>query len=177
MKKLITALLSVFFLIHSLKAQDNTTATAAKSAQSIYLEFLGNGIGFSANYDARFKKSQKGLGYRIGVGFFPATDIIIAKSSTIFTLPFGLNYLAGKGPSYFEGGLGATYLSGTVGSFFGGIFGDDEEKFSGFLFLPSAGYRYAPLNKGFTFRIFISPAFSSGGGGFFGGASVGYKIK
>jgi hypothetical protein len=153
-----------FFVINSHLFSQETTA-ASPRAQSVYLEFLGNGLVFSGNYDFRFQKSQKGLGMRVGLGFFGGSG------GGIITLPIGLNYLTGKGPNYFEAGLGYTYASFT-----------DSEDFlegSGSILVPSIGYRYQPVQKGFIGRIYIGPLIGiSGGGGwiFYGGLSGGFKF-
>lgn len=136
-----------------------------KRAQSVYGEIGGNGILFSANYDFRFKKSDKGLGMRAGLGFFGGSG------GGLVTVPVGLNYLIGKAPSYLEVGLGYTYVSIT-----------SEDNFiegAGSLLVPSIGYRFQPSNKGFTGRVIISPLIGLGEGGgwvMFGGISAGYKF-
>ncbi len=137
-----------------------------KRAQSVYGELGGNGLFFSANYDVRFLKSEKGFGMRAGLGFFGGSG------GGLLTVPIGLNYLAGKAPSYLEVGLGYTYASFTSSD----DFIDGE---GGSLLVPSVGYRFQPSKKGFTGRVIISPliALGNGGGWFmFGGISAGYKF-
>jgi hypothetical protein len=173
-------LLFIFFLnslLFSVQVFSQKESGSSSGAKSFYGELGGNGIGISANYDSRFTKSEKGIGYHIGIGFVPGFDIFFFKTSSFLTIPFGINHLAGRAPNYFESGLGATFLSGKVGSFFGGIFGDDETDINTFVFIPSIGYRFAPAGKNMTARVFISPAFGNGGGSFFGGISLGYKFR
>lgn len=175
-----TTLLVIFLFVSVIAstAQDTKPEPVAKSAQAFYAEFGANGVGFSVNYDARFAKSQKGLGYRVGIGLVPGLDFIFFKTSTILTVPVGINYLAGKGPSFFEAGFGVTYVTGKATDFLWSSGDSDEEaKLSAVGFIPSVGYRYAPDGKGFTFRAVISPAFGEGGGAFFGGFSFGVKIN
>jgi hypothetical protein len=43
-------------------------------------------------------------------------------------------------------------------------------------FVPSIGYRYQPLRKGFTGRVILSPFISGGGMTFFAGVSGGVRF-
>ena len=138
-------------------------------ARSLFLEFGGNGCGLSANFDSRFGKKENGFGYRVGIGFSPsfgkvADDVISLPVD--FTIPIGINHLAGKGPHYFESGLGLTFISG----------GREVGSGSYLFFIPSLGYRYAKIGKGFQGRIVITPLIGSGGSRFYLGASVGFKF-
>lgn len=153
--------------------------TYAQGNKSVFLEFGGNGLGLSANFDSRFKKSEKGFGYRVGIGCIPGTnssaDIIYPSTPFFLTIPVGINYLVGKAPHYFESGLGLTYMytSGTMTSDFWGY----EEDVSGSYaaFVPSIAYRHAKAGKAFQYRIIISPVISNGAV-FWGGLSVGYQF-
>jgi hypothetical protein len=79
--------------------------TELKAARSLYAELGGSGGFLSVNYDTRLTKSNKGWGIRFGFGAI--TDL----NSVGFTVPFGLNYLAGERAHFFEMGVGATYFS------------------------------------------------------------------
>src|SRR5215213_1235952 len=134
-----------------------TTETLfAQGNKSIFLEIAGNGGLVSINYDARFRKSEKGFGYRAGFGFIPPVNSFFTSTPVIWTIPIGVNHLAGKAPHYFESGIGITYFffSGTTSDFWG-INEDDEG--SGLLFFPSVGYRYAkegkPSREEYFFRL------------------------
>jgi hypothetical protein len=147
--------------------------------KSVFLEVGGNGLGISVNYDARFAKVEKGLGFRAGIGFFPGVRIGGDNSTlfawpTILSIPIGLNYLIGKAPNYFEAGLGATYFyaKGHFTFFFLGT----DETLSTFVFIPSAGYRFAKPGKSFQGRVFISPYIGSGEISLYGGVSCGFKF-
>jgi hypothetical protein len=136
--------------------------------RSVFLEFGGNGCGFSANFDSRFGKKENGFGYRAGIGFLPrfgkvAEDVVSLPVD--FAIPIGINHLAGKGPHYFESGLGLTFISGSE-------FGSGSE----LVFIPSIGYRYAKIGKGFQGRIAVTPFIGSVGITFYLGASVGFKF-
>lgn len=128
----------------TIQATDGPEKPNLHGAQVIYGEIFGNGLLFSVNYDFRFTKSQKGLGMRLGAGFFGGSD------GGIFTFPIGINHLAGKAPNYFESGLGVTYAT----------FTGKDDLFSGSngtLLVPSLGYRYQPEHNGFFGRIAVSP--------------------
>ena len=56
-------------------------------SRAVYLEVLGNGIGYSFNYDQRFQNRLDGLGFKVGGSYF-ALD-----GTSVATFPFGLNYL------------------------------------------------------------------------------------
>lgn len=136
----------------------------SRNAKQFYGEFLGNGLLFTANYDFRFGQRQKGLGMRVGLGFFGGSD------GGILTVPIAINNLSGRAPNYLEVGLGATYA---------GMADGDEifDEASTVLIIPSIGYRYQPKGKGFTGRIAFTPLVSTAGGFFtFGGLSAGYKF-
>jgi hypothetical protein len=153
------------FLLFAVTSYSQKEEESAKNASCIYGELGGNSLFFGANYDFRFK-GQNGLGMRMGLGFFGGTG------GGLLSVPVGLNYLVGKkGPSYFEAGFGATYLSYTGDDFFDGA--------SGVFVIPTVGYRYQPLGKGFTGRVFVGPLIATGeGSGWFmwGGLSAGYKF-
>ncbi|MFM7839155.1 MAG: hypothetical protein ACKO6K_06275 [Chitinophagaceae bacterium] len=147
-------------------------ALQAQSNQSVFIELGANGMGLSANYDARFSKSEKGLGFRVVVGFVPGLDLIFIQSSSFLTIPFGLNYLIGKAPHYVEAGLGSTYVNGVSIK----AFGSETDKKNAFGMVPSVGYRYASAGKGVQFRIVVSPFIGSGGAAFYGGLSLGFQL-
>ncbi len=159
-----TIILCLFGLIISghLFSQEKISS---QRAQSVYGEVLGNGLIFSANYDFRFAPKQNGLGMRVGLGFFGGSG------GGILTVPVGLNYLAGKGPHYFEAGFGYTYATFTSS--------EDFLNGSGSILVPSVGYRYQALSSGFIGRVYISPLIGIGEGGgwlMWGGISAGYKF-
>lgn len=143
-----------------------TQANYSHRAQVIYGEFGGSGPLLSINYDFRFTKSQKGLGMRLGLGFFRL------YSGGVSSVPVAINHLAGKAPNYFESSIGVTYATLTEG--------DGFLRGSGGSFLvPGIGYRYQPENNGFFGRIAISPLIVMEEGGVWipwGGIGLGYKF-
>lgn len=140
----------------------------AQGNKSVSLEIGGNGIGFSGNFDMRFKKTENGLGFRAGIGIYPGTDL----NSAFVTFPLGINHLLGKGPHHLESGLGVTILPAIK------AFKEDELKASGVLIIPSIGYRYAKRGKGFQGRLFVSPLIAPNewAGLFYFGLSGGFKF-
>lgn len=146
-------------------AQDKSSTAESKGASSVYGEIGGPGL-FSVNYDFRFQKSQSGLGMRLGLGG------IGFLNAGVFTLPVGLNYLSGKDGHYFEAGAGASLFSLSDGE---SVFEANNSTVIGYL---SLGYRYQPIKKGFTGRVFLSPLIVPEGGffPFYGGISAGFKF-
>lgn len=158
-----TALATSVFAQDEEEDEDGPAKPPTKNAQQVYGEFLGNGLLFTANYDFRFKQRQKGLGMRVGLGFFGGSG------GGIITIPVAINNLSGRAPNYLEVGLGATYAS----------FTDSDDFFEGassVLIIPSIGYRYQPRAKGFTGRIAFTPLIAGGGFITYGGLSAGYKF-
>jgi len=156
------------------------SAAMAQANKSVFFEIGGNGLGFSANFDSRFTKSEKGFGFRAGVGFLPPThsetDIIYPSTPFMLTVPLAINHLAGKAPNYFESGIGITYVytSGNVSSEFWGY--SEDATGSSLAFVPSVGYRHAKTGKAFQWRAVISPVIGQGGATFWMGLSLGYKF-
>lgn len=132
-------------------------------ARNIFGEIGGPGI-FSLNYDQRFR-GQKGLGFRAGMGG------IGFLTSGIFTVPVGLNYLTGSNGNYLELGAGISAITLTDGEDF------FENNSSGVFGHVTFGYRYQPIKKGFTARVFVSPLITGAGVfPFYGGISAGFKF-
>ncbi len=128
-----------------------TNAADEKRAQNIYVEFLGQGLLFTANYNTRFSKKRDGIGGRIGIG------AIGGGGDGIVTVPISLNYLLGNGKIFFEVGLGATYISVNANS---DSFLSDNSTVIGTM---SFMYRLQPIKSGFSFRGGFTPIFTSDG--------------
>ncbi len=160
MKKLCLLFFSTITII-SLRAQSGTTPGDITS-KSVYVELLGSGLAFSANYDSRFSGS-KGFGYRVGIGFIPL------KGSTPLTFPLGVNAILGHGPSYFEVEATATILTSTKANFNG-------KKASGVFIYPHIGYRYTKPTKSIIGRIIAGPVFFGSKVIPYGGLSLGYTL-
>ena len=154
----------LFFLnmlvVNSMRAQAD--ASFAGTTKSVCAEVLGAGIGFSANFDSRFK-GQNGLGFRAGLGFVPVTGI------TILTIPLGVNYITSKRSSHFEAEFTGTVFTSTNGKFNG-------DKISPVFLFPHVGYRYSKPSKSFLGRIYGGPMFFGGITLPFAGISLGYTL-
>jgi len=160
MKK-ISLLVCLVLLVHfSLRAQNAPNISNPK-AKSIFFELGGPGLA-SVNYDMRFKNTGQGLGFRAGIGGFPAYNI------NLITFPVGLNYIASKdNRNFFEFGAGFTIMPNTDGNgLFGGSFGHT-----------TLGYRLQPKDGGFTFRATMNPILvSEGFFPFYAGVGFGWKF-
>lgn len=148
---------SIVTIAQSEKANSGTGPTKA-----FYGEIGGSGLLFSANYDSRFKGSN-GLGFRLGIGGAGGTG------GGILTVPVGLNYITGAGPSHFEFGVSVTFVSEAF----------DIDNNSGTWFThPHFGYRYSKPANSFNGRIYVGPFIGEGFVFFpFGGISVGYTLS
>ncbi len=153
----------LFFLISfKIFSQKSNQGGSAKVVYGEVLSVSGPTV-FTANFDIRFK-GQKGLGAHGGFGLLGS-----GGGGSILIIPFGLNYIAGKAPHYFEGGIGTTILTIAGSRYFSGT--------PVAIIVPSAGYRYQTFANGISFRVFISPWIIPQGGAIFaGGLSLGYKF-
>lgn len=141
-----------------------------KRAQTFFVELAGPGITISANYDTRFSKAPDGWGARIGIGY------IADNSYSLTTIPLQVNYLLGKKNKFFEIGVGATYLSLNDKQPNGDtdiLTFDDDTTFVGAL---TFGYRYQPIDGGFSFRGSFNPLFNSNSFVPYFGISLGYAF-
>lgn len=166
MKKiLLLMLLAVCTFADTAEAQEST-----KRAQNVFVEFGGQGILFSANYDTRFGNRRDGLGARAGIGY------ISIDGTSVTTIPVSLNYLLGKGKNFFEIGLGTTYGSAKLGEDF---LSDDDNNDSGSAFIGTMSfmYRLQPVDSGFALRAGFTPVFSSSYFiPYYAGISLGYTF-
>lgn len=161
MKKLFFTTLIILFI----------TGTNIAQAPQIYAELGGPSVA-GLNFDSRFSKKEGGFGGRIGVGGF-AID-----GTGLFFLPVGINYLIGKDgtKNYLEIGANITYVHAT----YGGQSVDPDNNISNTFGTLTLGYRYQPIGSGVSFRASVNPIIAFKEGvfwPFYGGFSVGYKIK
>jgi hypothetical protein len=161
MKQIYLSLLLIIVLAYTSAAQTNYNSGNAY-AKSIFFELGGPGLA-SVNYDMRFNNSGQGLGFRAGIGGFPAFGV------NLLTVPVGLNYIASKdNKNFFEFGAGFTVLSANEeGS---GIFSTSFGH-------TTLGYRLQPKDGGFTFRATMNPVFTEDGlFPFYAGLGFGWKF-
>lgn len=131
---------------------------ADKRAKTFFFEVLGPGAAYSVNYDVRFKKQQDGWGGRAGISYYANAG------EHLFTVPLVLNYLAGKNGKYFEVGAGITYYNVNSNDLFfdNSNYGYASEDInSGIIGTLNFGYRYQPVDGGFSFRGGFSPIINS----------------
>ncbi|MEZ4910153.1 MAG: hypothetical protein R2774_04750 [Saprospiraceae bacterium] len=154
----------MLFSPSQIEAQRSRTSSVAVSnfegpRNTFFVELLGNGLIFSANYDIRLVNK---FGARFGLGY------IGADGSGILTIPVMGNFLLGNNGKYFEVGGGICYLSGT-----GEVFDFDDN--SAVLGTLSFMYRSQPINGGFMWKIGLTPLFNSTGFvPYWGGLGIGY---
>jgi len=162
--KQITFLFAFLWITSTVFAQPEVMKTHDRTSpqQALFVELGGQGVFLTINYDTRFSRSNKGLGGRIGIGYFPHS---IFNATTI---PVGINYLAGKDGKYFEAGVGATFTKTVF------LFGSDDV--SGILGTLTLGFRLQPEEGGFNFRAAVTPVYGPGGIFPFGGISFGYTF-
>jgi hypothetical protein len=160
MKKI---LFSLLFLLVFLQVSN------AQRSKLLYLELGGNAFIYSLNYDARFGKTNHGLGFRIG------TSLLGEQSYHTLIFPTHLNYVLGKKNYGIELGVGGIAIFQPTAP-------SDKNHY-----YPSAvvAYRYQPTDKHFSFRIGWMPTFIKSNGGTFDfspllrympGLSFGYRL-
>jgi len=121
--------------------------------KAIFVEWRGNGIGKSINFDSRFSSGSNGLGLRVGLG---ATNLEIDTSESTevsysaLTIPAAINYIIGKRRHGIEAGVGYTT-----------ILDKNSNDHEGQAFL-NFGYRFKPKRSGLLFRFTYTPTFDAG---------------
>ena len=131
--------------------------SADKPGSSVYFELLGNGGFYSVNYDIRFTDRRDGLGGRAGLSYVSEPRDGEESNRNFFSIPVGVNYLAGKNGHFFEAGAGITYYSGNihlVDNVGDSVNGENTNGIFGNL---TFGYRKQPVDGGFSFRAGVSP--------------------
>ncbi|MBD3749037.1 MAG: hypothetical protein IE931_06035 [Sphingobacteriales bacterium] len=157
-----SAILKIVYENGTVETYDQPEApTIERRAQNVYVELLGQGLLFTANYDTRFSKKRNGLGGRIGIG------AIGSDGDNIVTIPISLNYLLGEGKNFFEIGLGATYATASV------LDTNGSTVFGTMSFM----YRLQPVKSGFNLRVGFTPIFNADAFiPYYAGISLGYTF-
>lgn len=153
MKKSLLLFLFSVSCILTLKAQEEREEPQppTANASNVYAEFGGAGVIYSINYDGRFGKTDRGLGFRIGAGGF------YADGEGYYMIPVGLNYLIGSNGKYFELGGGAAF--GNFNEAFSADPDLNKSKVVGHLVF--AFRKQAFRHRGVIFRAGFTPIFSS----------------
>jgi hypothetical protein len=149
--------------ISAQKKTSKVSSTFDGSKNAFFVELLGNGLLFSANYDVRVANK---FGVRAGIGYFGSTD----GDGGILTVPAMGNFLLGKNGRYFEVGAGITFvkISGTDDIF-------DTDKSSSVFGTLSFMYRRQPVDGGFMWKIGLTPILAEGVFiPYWGGVGIGY---
>ena len=99
-------LLLLFLILsaNTLQAQKDTTI----ARNTIFVEFLGNGLIGSINYDRLFFIGKNKFSLRGGLLYFPLNPRIHGNN---FSIPISFSFIKGK-KHHYECGLGVTYLNG-----------------------------------------------------------------
>ncbi|RYE36154.1 MAG: hypothetical protein EOP42_04420 [Sphingobacteriaceae bacterium] len=170
MKKIYFILSTIFVLSISQTKAQQTIDSGTGRAQNFFIELGGQGIVLTANYDTRFSNKRNGIGGRAGIGY------LAVDGDRLTTIPIGINYLLGKGRSFFEVGIGATYVGASAGN--GGVLFDSGDSDSQVLGTMSFSYRLQPIDSGFSFRAGLTPVFNSNNFiPYYAGLSLGYTFS
>ena len=158
-------IISLLFIMHFCSVAQEQSQTYSVRASQAYAELFGAAGLYSFNYDQRFTKTEKGIGFRVGFSIFGGTFFNEDGSESLglaVIFPIGLNYLVGGKGHYFETGLGATPVIASGGGVVAGY--------------AQLGYRYQPFQKqGFTFRANLTPLVGGGTGIIWFGLSGGFR--
>ena len=135
------------FSILMIQADEATS----QSRSAFFVELLGNGLIFSANYDMRFSQSSNGWGARAGIGYIGDVN----GDGGVLTIPVTVNNLLGTDGKYFEVGVGITYLSADAD-----FIGDNNT--SDIVGTMTFMYRRQPVDGGFMWKIGLTPILADG---------------
>jgi hypothetical protein len=164
--------------VHSSRWTDERTAYNA-----FYAEILGAGGIYSLNYDRLFSEH---VGMRLGMSYVyygasaSVGDTTLGGSSHLFTFPLDVNFFVGPGDHKLELGGGATLLYATATVAGGSAAISGAASGQGFTAMGNAviGYRYAPQDGGFMFRVGFTPLIGGSPVRFYAwaGVSAGYQF-
>ena len=152
------------FIVYVAKAQDTVFLKKEAShrtytdrePQVFFVELGGPGL-LSANYDRRFAKQTDGWGFRGGLGYLNSSDY------SLYSVPIGINYLAGRKGKYLELGLNESLLFINVNHNYNydnsvqifDTYATDHSTIA--LTSLTIGYRSQPIVGGFCFRAGLMP--------------------
>ena len=176
MKKKLFSWFTFIFTYSILFAQEKRFSGHGSQIQA---EFLGPGGLFSVRFESRFMKKANGIGYTVGFGAAPYNLDETCNDGGFLTIPLGLNYLLGKEDHMLEmgGGMVLKILGGGTKVWCPELEDNFIENGNPSYFYGLVGYRYQPVSKRLSWRIFVSPLFQKDfSPKFWGGASVGLKF-
>jgi hypothetical protein len=135
-------------------------SSGARTASNVlYIEGGGNAILYSINYERFFLEN---FAVRVGAGYMRLSDNTTNENAQVLLAPVMLEFLGARsGAHCFEIGAGAliAYASQSLAD---GTGGTDFQDGSQVWFTGTVGYRYAPLNGGFTFKAAFTPILADG---------------
>lgn len=152
--------------------------------KNITIELGGSHILWGLNYDMRLKRGQNhGLGFKAGIGG-ARTNVEIIENNEVrniragyLTIPLEVNHILGKRRHGLVTGLGILGAYGTIET--SGL--DNDINANGLAVVgayASVGYRFQPINSGFTFQINLNPHLIGGRAALpWAGISFGYGFK
>lgn len=118
-----------------------------------YLELLGSGGAWSANYE----RAAGAFRLRLGLASWSAGDSFGAGTTAYWTVPLTISHVAGAGNHHLESGAGVTFGRSDFTSSF------DADERSQFTTLTAIlGYRYQKPGGRFVFRAVLTPLFGLG---------------
>src|ERR1700749_2091732 len=99
----------VLFLSCSLLLFSNCFTQSPFRKNTVYAEFCGNGLDWSANYERQLG-NKPGLGVRAGIGYASSTEEFRVS------IPVGVNYLfhISRQRSFLETGIGVTWAEENI---------------------------------------------------------------
>lgn len=158
----------------------------AQERLSLYADGGGASPVMSLNIDKRLTNSNKGIGYRAGIGIIPGQTRVLGSNphwvegSWKFSVPVGINYLLGSAGQvhFFEMALQGTYVpKATIVDSWSSLKIEEERIVN--RFVPSAfiGYRRNPTERGIVFRAGYNPLVLDKEVIHWFSASIGWKFK
>jgi hypothetical protein len=146
----------IIVLTMSFLSPEAVAQTVTNAPNSIYVEFGGNALLYSLNYDRLLSESISG---RVGIMYYSEAGTSTSSAFSLTIIPVIVNYLIGSGRSKLELGAGIDILSLSALPI------EQEPKLAGFVFIKSGfvwtavvAYRYHPLDSGLNFRIGFTPS-------------------
>ena len=147
MKTTIATYLLIFLILSTyppqgkVSAQSNSIEDILTAPNAVFVEFLGQGIFLTANYERMlFTTTPHNIALRAGFGVWGW----MGDSGII--VPVDASYLSGSNHKL-ELGIGYVFITGN----------NSLDNLSNGAFTTLIGYRYQPIDGGFVFRIGFTP--------------------
>ncbi len=156
-------------------AADPDTLHTRPIAHAAFVEALGNGLLYSANYELLVRPWN--VGFRVGSSFFTykVSSVTGSGNLTLLTFPLIANYYLGPPHHKLQLGLGATVIYLSASSDSTGTKFEGSGAGLGIAATGVVGYRYLPIDRGVTFGVAFTPLLRAAKGFLpWGGVDVGY---